>query len=174
MSTLEILQFPDKRLYQKAELVKDFKDKKIQKIIDDMFCTLYQTENCAGLSATQLNIERPPSITVIAITPQNSKDLCLINPTILTSEGETCEEEGCMSVFPDQLKAKVKRAAKITLKAFDRDGNVLNMMVDGFLAKCIQHEVDHLNGILYIDRVSSLKRALLNKKMAKLTKASHK
>ncbi len=165
---LEILQYPDSRLRVKAPPVENVKDSKIQKIIDDMFETLYNTPNCAGLSTTQLNINEPKQITVINESPDNKQAFCLINPVIIHHQGESKYSEGCMSIYPDQIRAEIKRPDKITFKALDRDGNLIQMAAQGIFARCAQHEIDHLNGILFIDHLSPLKRKMIEKKIAKL------
>src|SRR5260221_9501448 len=116
MPMIEILQYPDPRLRLKAKKVTNVQDPKLQKIIDDMFETLYHTENCAGLAATQLAIKNPPRVTVIDVSMEKNQPLCLINPEIISSEGEKNELEGCMSVSPDEIHGHVTRAAKITAK----------------------------------------------------------
>lgn len=173
MSILKILQYPDLRLRRKGYQVTNVKDPKIQKVIENMTETLLAQESCAGLSSTQLDLEEPPSITVINTSenPNHDNILCLINPQIIATEGDTINDEGCMSVFPGEIYAKVKRAAKINVKALDIDGNKVEFEAEGFLARCVQHEYDHLQGILYIDHLSKLKRAYLERKMAKLSKS---
>ncbi|MBU0744596.1 MAG: peptide deformylase [Gammaproteobacteria bacterium] len=170
MSILEILQYPDLRLRRKSHPVTDVKATKIQKIIETMTDTLLDQESCAGLASTQLDIGEPPSIVVINPSGNKSQDsiLCLINPQITATEGDTICEEGCMSVCPTMISARIKRASKINVVALDIDGNKLEFEAEGFLARCIQHECDHLQGILYIDHLSKLKRAFLDKKIAKL------
>jgi peptide deformylase len=165
---LEILQYPDSRLRVKALPVNNVKDSKIQKIIDEMFETMYNSPNCAGLSTTQLNIKDPKRISVINVSPDNKQSFCLINPVITHHEGESEYLEGCMSIYPDQIRAEIKRPDKITFKALDRDGNPIQMATQGILARCVQHEIDHLNGILFIDHLSLLKRKMIEKKIAKL------
>jgi len=173
MAMLKILQYPDARLRIKAKPVEDVKDPKIQGIIDDMFATLYNTPNCAGLSTTQLNIEDPPRITVIDESPDNDQSFCLINPVIIHKEGESSYAEGCMSIYPAHLHAEVKRADKITFKALDRDGNNLEIAAEGIFSICVQHELDHLDGILYIDHLSPLKRKMIEKKISKIRKDNY-
>jgi peptide deformylase len=168
MAIIPILQYPDPRLHQKARQVSDPLAQDIQKIIADMLETLAHTEQCAALAATQLDIPNPPAITVINPIGAITEPLCLINPEIVTSEGEQAEPEGCMSVYPQEVYAIVKRAQKIKLKALDRNGQPLEITAEDFLAKCFQHEIDHLNGILFVDRLSSLKRQRLEKKIANL------
>ncbi len=168
MAILEILQYPDPRLRIKTAPVENVKDTAIQKIINDMFETLYHTPHCAGLSTTQLNIENPKRITVIDESPDNEQPICLVNPVIVHTEGESEYSEACMSVYPDYIHAKVKRPDKITFKALDRDGNSLEIAAQGYFSRCVQHEIDHLNGILFIDHLSRLKRKMIEKKISKI------
>jgi len=168
MSILQILQYPDLRLRRKSHKVTDVKSSRIKKIIKDMLETLANTGNCAALAATQLDIEQPPSIIVINSMDDDDGVLCLINPQIIAQEGHDVAEEGCMSVFQGDIYANVKRATKITVKTLDVHGKQVEFTEEGYLARCIQHEYDHLNGILYIDHLSKLKRAFLEKKMKKL------
>lgn len=172
MSVISILQYPDPRLRKKAKTVVDFKDKHLQKTIDDMFETLYHTENCAGLAATQLDIADPYRVTVIDVSMEKNQPLCLINAEVVSHEGEITQWEGCMSVSPDDVHGKVTRPSKIKARAFDRHGKIIEIEAEGLLAKCIQHEIDHLNGGLYIDRLSPLKRLLVDNKINKLRKRS--
>ncbi len=162
---LEVLEYPDPRLRLKATPVVAVNDD-IKKIVADMFDTLYGSENCAGYAAIQVNIQQ--QIIVIDISARKNEPLCLINPKILATEGETNEPEGCMSL-PD-IYAPVKRAAWIKAIALDQNGEPYDIETDGFLASCIQHEIDHLNGILLIDHLSKLKRAKINKTLRKMRK----
>lgn len=164
MSILKILQYPDSRLHQKSRKVTDVKSTKIKKVIKDMLETLANTQNCAALAATQLDIEEPPSIVVIN-SPDKNEIMTLINPHITAQKGSNVAEEGCMSIFPDHIHAEIRRANKIKVKALDTEGNQLKFTAEDFLARCIQHECDHLNGILYIDHLPKSKRALLEKEM---------
>jgi peptide deformylase len=164
MTVLSILQYPDPRLRIKAKTVEDF-GSEIQKIIDDMYETLYISENCAALAATQLGIHY--CITVIDLSEKKDQPLCLVNPEIVSREGKQLELEGCMSVA-GKIYERVHRAEKITVKAQDRHGKPISMSVEGFMAKCIQHEVDHLHGTLFIDHLSLVKRLRIDKKVAKV------
>ncbi|NNM59808.1 MAG: peptide deformylase [Legionellales bacterium] len=165
-----ILVYPDPRLYKKAELVEDATALDVQAVIDDMFYTLENTPNCAGLAATQLDFANPKAITVLMdYSHDGTQPLCLINPVIIEAEGEQNEEEGCMSVFPRQIHEHVKRAARITVRALDRHGKTIEYKAEGYIAKLIQHEVDHLNGKIYLQRLSLLKRARINQKIKKIT-----
>jgi peptide deformylase len=170
MAKIKILQYPDSRLHKKAIFVDDVLAPEIQQIIDDIMETVESCENCAALAASQMDIPNPPCLTVINSTEEQGELLCLINPEILAMRDFVDMEEGCMSVFPEEIKASVKRAKFIKVKAQDRTGKFLEFEVEGYLAHVIQHEVDHLNGVLYIDKLSPLKRERLEKKMAKLQK----
>jgi peptide deformylase len=168
MTMLKILQYPDPRLKIVAPPVVEVNEH-IQKIIDDMFETHYNTPNCAALAATQLDIDDPKRITVIDFSTKKNQPLCLINPEIIHASGEHAEEEGCMSVGGGTYE-NVTRAAKITVRALDRHGKLLEFEADGFMAKCIQHELDHLNGRIFLSRLSPLKRQRIEKRLAKITK----
>ena len=162
MTVLRILQYPDPRLQRKGALVTNI-DARIQQIVADMFETHYAAENCAALAATQLDMVNPPHITVIDFSSEKDQPLCLINAKILSRDGQTDEEEGCMSVRG--IYDKVKRAEKITVSAMDEQGQQKKFSADGFMAKCIQHELDHLEGKIFLDRLSRLKRQRVDKKL---------
>lgn len=168
MALLKILQYPDKGLRRKGVQVSDF-GKDFQKIIDDMLETHYAQESCAALAATQLDIPNAPHATVIDFSPERNQPLCLVNATLSNLEGEADGEEGCMSVGLEtgMVFASVKRPEKITVDAKNRYGEPIHMEVDGFMAKCIQHELDHLQGVLFIDHLSALKRKRLTTKLKK-------
>jgi len=173
MAILKILQYPDLRLRRKGNQVKDMKSSSIQKTIEDMIETLFHQKMCAGLAATQLDIEDPPCIAVINHTRSTDKKniLYLINPIITALEDTVMTDEGCMSIRPNDIAIKVKRANKITVQTLDLQGNHTTFEATGFFAHCIQHEYDHLIGILNIDHVSKLKRMYLERKIAKLAKS---
>ncbi|AJC50587.1 peptide deformylase [Coxiella endosymbiont of Amblyomma americanum] len=160
---LEILQYPDPRLKVIARQVEVF-DNTVQKIIDAMFLTHYNTKNCAALAATQLDLERPNHITVIDFSPEKNQPLCLVNAKIIESSGKCTEEEGCMSVGGN-IYEKITRSAKVKIRAQDRYGKLLEFKADGFMARCIQHELDHLNGIIFLDYLSLRQRNRINKRL---------
>lgn len=164
MSILTILEFPDERLRKKAVMVQAV-DIKIKKLVDDMLETMYQAKGI-GLAATQVNIHQ--RIVVIDISEEKDKPLCLINPEIIEKEGIEESEEGCLSV-PGFFE-KVKRAEKIKVKALDKEGKPFELEADDLLAVCIQHELDHLEGKLFVDYISSLKRERIKKKLDKIHK----
>lgn len=166
MAKYKILQYPDPRLKTKARKVEKFDDE-LQKIIDNMFETHYAAHNCAALAATQLDIPNPPHITVIDFSDKKNEPLCLVNGKIIAAEGTMAEEEACMSVSGG-IYEKVTRAAKIKVQAQDRHGKPFEFEAEGFFAKCVQHELDHLDGKIFLDRLSSLKRQRADKKIAKI------
>ena len=167
MTILNILQYPDPRLKNKGVKVEDF-GAETQKIIDDMFETHYAATNCAALAATQLDIPNAPHITVIDFSPEKNQPLCIVNGEVIAGTGETNTEEGCMSVGGGDGSGpyeKVKRAETITVKGQNRHGEAFEMEVDGFMAKCIQHELDHLEGRIFLDHLSGLKKKRVDKKL---------
>lgn len=170
MAILNIIQYPDIRLKRKSIDASDVKAPRIQKIIADMFATLANTKNCAALAATQLDIESPPSIIVFNALEEDTKPYCLINLKITKQSGSDMAKEGCMSVAVDDITANVERATEITVQALDSTGKKLEFVAQDFIARCIQHEYDHLQGIIYLDRISKLKRSLIDKKIRKLTR----
>jgi peptide deformylase len=169
MAIVQILQYPDLRLKKSAKRVEKV-DEDVRKIVADMFETHYNAENCAALAATQLDFADPLRITVIDFSDTKNQPLCLINPEIIYREGEQNVPEGCMSVgggLEDRMFEYVKRAMKIRVRALDLDGNPIELEAEGFMAQCMQHEIDHLDGHLYLDRLSALKRERLVKKLLK-------
>lgn len=167
MALLQILHFPDPRLRTQAAPVVLQGDKTIQKLIDNMFETMYDAPGI-GLAATQVNVHK--QIIVMDISENRNEPLCLINPTILNSEGSVCTEEGCLSVpgiFED-----VDRARIITVQTLDINGKTLTWTAEGLLSVCIQHEMDHLKGKLFVDYLSPLKRQRIRKKLTKQSSVS--
>lgn len=164
MSVLQILHFPDDRLRITAKPVKEV-NAEIQQIVDDMFETMYAEEGI-GLAATQVNIHQ--RIIVIDVSESRDERLVLINPELLEQSGETGIEEGCLSI-PDQ-RALVPRAEKVKIRALDREGKTFEIEADDLLAICIQHEMDHLIGKLFVDYLSPLKRQRIRQKMEKMAK----
>lgn len=162
MSVLQVLHYPDERLRTVAAPVKEV-NAEIQQIVDDMFETMYAEEGI-GLAATQVNIHQ--RIIVIDVSENNSQRLVLINPELLEKSGETGIEEGCLSV-PEQ-RALVPRAEFVKVRALDREGNSFELATDGLLAICIQHEMDHLQGKLFVDYLSAMKRQRIRQKVEKL------
>ncbi|MGB0721373.1 MAG: peptide deformylase [Gammaproteobacteria bacterium] len=161
MAQLEILKFPDARLRTKAKPVETVDDA-TRRLVDDMFETMYASQGI-GLAATQVNVHQ--RIVVIDLTEDRSEPLVLINPEITEKEGIEEMEEGCLSV-PGATE-KVKRAEHIKISALNRDGERFEISTGGLLAVCIQHECDHLDGKLFVDRISEIKRQRIRKKLAK-------
>ncbi|MGD8264938.1 MAG: peptide deformylase [Chromatiales bacterium] len=161
MAKREILHFPDSRLRNVARPVEKVDDE-IKQLVDDMFETMYDAPGI-GLAAIQINV--PQRVIVIDVSEDKSEPLCLINPEILEKEGEESMDEGCLSV--PEIYETVTRAEKIRLRALDRDGSSFEMDADGLLAVCIQHEIDHLDGKLFVDYLSNLKRQRIRKKLEK-------
>lgn len=164
MAILDILHYPDTRLRTKAKPVQQVDDK-VRKIVSDMFETMYQAPGI-GLAATQVNIHQ--QIVVIDISKEKNDPMCFINAKIIEKEGGKNSEEGCLSV-PEYF-ADVKRAEKIKVQALDKDGNEFVLEADDILGICIQHELDHLKGKLFVDYLSPLKQQRVRKKMEKLFK----
>jgi peptide deformylase len=154
---LEILKFPDPRLRVKCEQVTKF-DEELKKIVDDMAETMYNAPG-VGLAAPQVGIHK--RIFIIDISKEKTDLKIFINPTILKMEGEICDEEGCLSI-PGEY-ANVTRAEKVEASAQDLDGNEFLIKAEGLLARAIQHEFDHLNGILFLDRLPSFKKESIKK-----------
>lgn len=161
MAILDILHFPDPRLRNKAKPVAVV-DNAIRRLIDDMLETMYQAPGI-GLAATQVNVAK--RVVVIDISEDKDQPLCLVNPEILERDGIEQMEEGCLSV--PGVYELVSRADHIRMRALDRDGKPFEMEADGLLAVCIQHELDHLDGKLFVDYLSSLKRQRIRKKLEK-------
>jgi peptide deformylase len=164
VSILSILEFPDPRLRTVAKPVKEV-DKALGGLVDDMFETMYEAHG-VGLAATQVNIHQ--RIIVIDISEEKDQPVCLINPEIMDSLGEEESDEGCLSV--PGIFEPVTRAETIKVKALDKRGESFELEADGLLAVCIQHEMDHLLGKLFVDYLSPLKRQRIKKKMQKMHK----
>lgn len=163
MAIRTILHYPDKRLREKAVPVTEVTDE-IRRLVDDMAETMYDAPG-VGLAATQIGVAKRIFVIDIAGKDEPSEFRAFINPEILTREGETTWEEGCLS-FPT-INEEIKRADRVTVRATGADGKVFELDADGLLAVAIQHELDHLDGILMIDRVSMLKKKMINRKMEK-------
>lgn len=160
----EILIWPDPILKQKAKPVAKVDDK-VRALVKDMFETMYAADG-VGLAAPQVGVLQ--RIIVLDTSPrqEESKPLAMINPEIIGMEGETTYTEGCLSI-PGEAE-DVDRAAKVTVKYLDVDGQEQTLECDGLLSIAVQHETDHLNGIVYVDHVSTLKREIIRKKMKRL------
>lgn len=168
MSVLQVLTFPDERLRTVAKPVEEVTPE-IQKFVDDMIETMYDEEGI-GLAATQVDFHQ--RIVVIDISETRDQPMVLINPEILDKRGEDGIEEGCLSV--PGARALVSRAAEVTVKALDRDGKEYTFEADDLLAICVQHELDHLEGKLFVDYLSPLKRKRIQDKLAKIKRFNEK
>jgi peptide deformylase len=161
MAKLTILEFPDPRLRKKAVPV-DVVDDDLRTLIDDMFETMYDAPGI-GLAATQIDVHR--RLLVADVSADKDDPHVFINPEILEKDGVTVTEEGCLSV-PGYYE-EVKRAEHIRLRYLDRDGREVEGEFEGLLAVCIQHEIDHLDGKLFVDYLSEAKRTRIRKKLEK-------
>lgn len=164
VSILTILEFPDKRLRTIAEEVEQVDDS-IKTLVNDMLETMYSAKG-VGLAATQVNIHK--RIIVMDVSEDKNAPLCLINPEIIAHDGVETSEEGCLSV-PGFFE-KVSRAEHIRIRALNRDGETFELEARDLLAVCIQHEMDHLEGKLFVDYLSSFKRNRIKNKLDKIHK----
>jgi len=166
MAILDVLSFPDERLRTVAKPVEEVNDE-IKQLVSDMFETM-KDENGIGLAATQVN--RHVQVVVMDVSEEQNEPRVFINPVITHKDGSTISEEGCLSV-PGNY-AKVERAEAITVKALNEKGETFELEADGLLAICVQHELDHLKGKLFIDYLSPLKRQRIRKKLEKEARLS--
>lgn len=167
MALLPILEFPDPRLRTKAALIDaaDVTTPAFQTLVDDMFQTMYDAPGI-GLAASQVDVHK--RFMVIDVSEEKDTPMVFINPEIVANEGGQVYQEGCLSV--PGIFADVTRANQITVRYLDRDGVAQELTTDGVLAVCVQHEMDHLDGKLFIDYLSPLKREMVRKKLAKQRK----
>jgi peptide deformylase len=163
MALLEILTFPDAVLRQKAEVV-EVVDDEICKLIDDMAETMYNAPGI-GLAANQVGVLKQVVVVDVEYTDGKPNLLALINPVMLSREGKTVSEEGCLSL--PEVREDVERAERVVVKALNRDGEPFELSADGLLATVVQHEMDHLEGIVLIDHLSFLKRRMLSRELTK-------
>ena len=168
MSILTVLEFPDKRLRTKAKEVAVVNEK-IMALVDDMFETMYDFKG-VGLAATQVNVHQ--RVIVIDVSEEKDAPLCLINPEIIEKQGTEESEEGCLSV-PGFFE-NVTRAEKIKIKALDKQGESFELEAEELLSVCIQHEIDHLDGKLFVDYISAFKRNRIKAKLDKIHKQEAK
>ena len=166
MAKLSILEFPDPRLRTVAKPVEKV-DADLSRLIDDMFETMYAAPGI-GLAATQVDVHR--RLLVLDVSEDNSRPMVFINPEILSAEGHQVYQEGCLSV--PGIYADVTRANNVRVRALDRNGAEFELAADGLLAVCIQHEMDHLAGKVFVDYLSPLKREQVRKKLAKAARGS--
>ena len=161
MSLLDILIYPDSQLRKIAAPVANV-DGKTAELVDNMLDTMYEAPGI-GLAATQVNVHE--RIVVIDVSDEGDSPLTLINPEILASDGKAETQEGCLSI--PGIYETITRPSDVRVAAIDREGNPFELEADGILAVCIQHEIDHLEGKLFVDYLSLLKRNRIRKKMAK-------
>jgi peptide deformylase len=169
MTLLSILEFPDPRLRTKAQPVDPARiaDSEFQTRLDDMFHTMYEAPGI-GLAASQVDDHR--RFMVMDISEEKDQPMVFVNPEIVAADGHQVYQEGCLSV--PGIFADVTRADRITVKAWGRDGQPFELQADGLLAICIQHEMDHLEGKLFVDYLSPLKRDMVRKKLEKARRSS--
>ena len=163
MAVLEILTYPDERLRKKAAPV-EVVDDEVKKLVDDMAETMYG--DGVGLAATQVGVMKRVIVIDVTYTDEKPDLTVLINPEVVEKSGSCVSEEGCLSL--PEVREDVERAEQVTVRALGREGDPVEISAEGFLATAIQHEMDHLEGLLLIDRVSSLKRQLLKRQLAEI------
>ncbi|MGH8467903.1 MAG: peptide deformylase [Gammaproteobacteria bacterium] len=161
MAILDILHYPDPRLRIRAQPVPAVDDS-VRRLVSDLFETMYAAPGI-GLAATQVNVHR--RVIVVDVSERRDQPWCFINPRVTGTEGREQTEEGCLSV-PGVFET-VERAERIQVQALNAQGEAINLAADGLLAVCIQHEIDHLEGKLFVDYLSILKRNRLRKKLEK-------
>jgi peptide deformylase len=161
MTKLAILEYPDPRLRKTAKRVESVDDA-VRQLAADLLETMYAAKG-VGLAATQVDVHR--RVIVLDVSDERDQPMVFINPELLKTEGRGPGEEGCLSV-PDVFD-KVQRATHIRVRALGRDGEAFEMDADGLLAVCIQHEMDHLEGKLFVDYLSELKRQLIRRRLEK-------
>jgi peptide deformylase len=164
MSLLKILEFPDPRLRTQATPVETVDDE-LRQFIDDLLETMYAAPGI-GLAATQVDVHK--RLLVLDVSEAKDEPYCFINPELLERNGVTFGEEGCLSV--PGVTESIERAERVRVRALDRNGEGFELDVDGLLAVCIQHEIDHLDGKLFVDYLSELKRQRIKKKAIKSRK----
>jgi peptide deformylase len=165
MALLQILQYPDPRLRIRAKQVSKFDDA-LRQMIEDMYATMYEYHG-VGLAATQVNIHE--QIFVMDVSETRDQPMCVINPEIISMEGSQYDRHGCLSVGVGGISVndKINRAGNVKLRGKNIEGHSFELEAEGLMAICVQHEVDHLNGILFIDHFSRLKQERIRKKIEK-------
>jgi peptide deformylase len=165
MALLEILKFPDPRLRIKAKPVTNI-DSELRRVMDDMYETMYKHKG-VGLAATQVNIHQ--RFFTMDTSEKGDQPVCVINPEIISQEGMQYDYHGCLSVGGG-ISDKIERAAKLRLRGMDLNGKTFEWDLEGLAAICVQHEIDHLNGKLFIDHLSRLKQERIRKKLEKINR----
>jgi peptide deformylase len=161
---LKIVKYPEPVLQQPGEPVTEFNDE-LRKLVADMFETTYASQG-VGLAAPQVGVSKRITVIDLSMGKDPAQKLVLVNPEIISNEGKQYEEEGCLS-FPE-IREKVARAAKVSIRAQNERGKWFEMDAEELLSRCFQHEIDHLDGILFIFRMSALKRSLNLRKIRKM------
>ena len=161
---LKILKYPEPVLSQPGEPVSEFDDK-LRKLAADMFETTYASQG-VGLAAPQVGVSKRLTVIDLSMGKDPKDKMVLVNPEIISSDGRLYEEEGCLS-FPE-IKEKVVRAAKVRIRAQNEYGKWFEMDAEDLLSRCFQHEIDHVDGMLFIYRMSALKRDLALRKIRKM------
>jgi peptide deformylase len=161
MANLDIVTYPDALLRAKAEPVLRVDDE-VRKLVDDMAETMYAASGI-GLASNQIGVLKQVAVVDVDYPQSKPNLIALLNPEIIEQEGETTTEEGCLS-FPD-VREKITRNTRVKIRALGRDGQAFELEADGLLGVALQHEIDHLNGVLIIDRVSFLKKRLIHRQM---------
>ena len=162
----EVVKWPDPVLSKPGETVTVF-DAKLKKLVEEMFETMYAAQGI-GLAAPQIGISKRMTVIDLSFKKNPEEKIVLINPEIVAREGKQVEEEGCLSL--PEIREKVSRAAKVKVRAQDVTGEWFEMEGEELLARAMQHEIDHLDGMLFIDRLSRLKRDLVMRKIKKMIK----
>jgi peptide deformylase len=162
----EVVKWPDPVLAKPGEKVTVF-DAKLKKLVEEMFESMYAAQGI-GLAAPQIAISKRITVIDVSFRKNPEEKIALINPEIIESEGKQVEEEGCLSL--PEIREKVTRASKVKVRAQDVTGKWFEMEGEELLARAMQHEIDHLDGVLFIDRLSRLKRDLVIRKIKKLIK----
>ena len=170
MAIKKILTYPNPVLRQKVETVTEF-DESLKQLAEDLIETMYAAPG-AGLAANQIGVCLRVAVVDVSPSKEEKKPLVLVNPEIIEKEGCQIDEEGCLSVI--DLTAKVERFSKLVVRAQDLDGKSWEFPAEDFFARVIQHELDHLKGILFIDHLSPLKRSLYKRRLKKLLREQEK
>ena len=163
MALLEIKKYPEKILREKTDSVSEFNDE-LQRLIDDMIETMYAAPG-VGLAANQVGISKQVAVIDVSLRDEESSLIVLINPEIVHAEGEESSEEGCLSI--PEYTTIVKRASKVRVRGLDREQKSFEVDAEGLLAKALQHEIDHLNGLLFIDRIGRIKKEFFKKRYSR-------
>jgi peptide deformylase len=164
---LPIVKYPDPVLQRSAQPVTEF-NSELKTLVDDMFESMYAAEGI-GLAAPQVGVSKRLTVIDLSFKKKAEDKIVLVNPEIILREGKQFEEEGCLSL--PEIREKVSRAAKVVVRAQNAEGNWFEKDAETLLSRCIQHEIDHLDGVLFIFRISMLKRDLALRKIRKLQRA---